>query len=81
MGAGNGSGVVIQTIRGVPSAAPNLGACCFQDRYQLRPPIPPHHDLRGAVNVSHLVTIFGKSNLIRISTDMVRTLPCYGPGC
>ena len=53
----------------------------FHDRYQLRPPIPPHHGLRGAANASHLVTIFGESNLIRISTDLVRTLPIYGPEC
>ena len=79
-GPGTAPGWSYRPSGGAPETAPNLGACRFHDRCQLRPPIPPHHGLRGAANASHLVTIFGESNLIRISTDLMRTLPSYGPG-
>ena len=80
-GLGTAPGWSYRPSGGAPSAAPNLGACRFHYRCQLRPPIPPHHGLRGAANATHLVTILGESNLIHISMDLERTLPRYGTGC
>ena len=113
MGAGNGSGVVVQTKRGRPRNGAQLRSlvastthisCALQIShilpiytisivgrawlhkarllvlfYQLCPPIPPHYGLQGAANASHLVTILGESDLIRIS--MYGSVLRYSSAC